>query len=155
MLFRSLAEGMGFGWSEIAFSGVAEPRVGPALDRAVRLGFSRIIVFPYFLFTGVLVKRIYAEMDKAQGRHPDVAMVKAGYLNDHPLVIAALADRVEEVGRGENAMNCQLCKYRERMLGYEADHAQPQAGHHHHVRGIGTDADLSDDPHRHAHDHEH
>jgi sirohydrochlorin cobaltochelatase len=145
-LARLLSEGMGFGWSEIAFSGVAEPRVGPALDRAVRLGFPRIIVFPYFLFTGVLVKRIYAETDKAQERHPDVAMVKAEYLRDHPLVIEALADRVEEVGRGDNAMNCQLCKYRERMLGYEEDHAQPQAGHHHHVRGIGTDAD-------HGHDH--
>jgi len=155
-LARLLSEGLGFGWCEIAFSGVAEPRVGPALDRAVRLGFSRIIVFPYFLFTGVLVKRIYAETDKAQARHPDVAMVKAEYLRDHPLVIEALADRVEEVGRGENAMNCQLCKYRERMPGYEADHAQPQIGHHHHVRGIGTDADRPDEPHHHAHDgHEH
>ena len=155
-LARLLSEGLGFGWCEIAFSGVAEPRVGPGLDRAVRLGFSRIIVFPYFLFTGVLVKRIYAETDKAQARHPDVAMVKAEYLRDHPLVIEALADRVEEVGRGENAMNCQLCKYRERMPGYEADHAQPQLGHHHHVRGIGTDADRPDEPHHHAHDgHEH
>jgi sirohydrochlorin cobaltochelatase len=151
-LARLLSEGLGFGWSEIAFSGVAEPRVGAALDRAVRLGFSRIIVFPYFLFTGVLVKRIYAETDKAQGRHSDVVMVKAEYLGDHPLVIETLADRVEEVGRGENAMNCQLCKYRERMPGYEADVARPQAGNHHHVRGIGTDADHgAAHPHPHAH----
>ena len=150
-LARLLGEGLGFGWSEIAFSGLASPRVPEALDRAVRLGFPRIIVFPYFLFTGVLVKRIYAETDRARGRHPDVAMVKAEYLRDHPLVIEALAERVEEVGRGDNAMNCQLCKYRTRMLGYEEDMARPQEGHHHHVRGIGTDADAL---HGNAHIHD-
>ena len=151
-LARLLAEGMGFGWSEIAFSGTAHPRVGPALDRAVRLGFRRIIVFPYFLFTGVLVKRIYGETDEAQARHPDIAMVKAGYLRDHPLVIEVLADRVDEVGRGENAMNCQLCKYRTQIVGYEDDVARAQAGHHHHVRGIGTDGDRAPAPHHHHHD---
>ena len=57
---RMLWEGLGFGWAEAAFSGVAHPRVDAALDRAARLGFRRIVVFPYFLFTGVLVKRIYA-----------------------------------------------------------------------------------------------
>ena len=29
----------------------------------MKLGFRRIIVFPYFLFTGVLVKRIYDHTD--------------------------------------------------------------------------------------------
>jgi len=52
-LARMLWEGMGFGWAEIAFSGVAYPRVDAALTRAARLGFRRIILFPYFLFTGV------------------------------------------------------------------------------------------------------
>ena len=33
-LARLLGEGLGFGWSEIGFSGVAHPRVGPAVDRA-------------------------------------------------------------------------------------------------------------------------
>src|SRR5260370_41459472 len=60
---RMLGEGMGFGWSEIAFSGVAHPRVTAAPERVVRLGFARIVVFPYFLFTGILVKRIYEETD--------------------------------------------------------------------------------------------
>src|SRR5579864_6367225 len=148
---RFLWEGMGFGWAETAYSGVASPLIEPALRRALKLGFPRIIVFPYFLFTGVLVKRIYAETERAQGRHPDVAMVKAEYLRDHPLVIEALAERVDEVGRGDNRMNCQLCKYRTQMPGYEEDVARPQAGHHHHVRGIGTDADLlAADRHRHA-----
>ena len=56
---RMLWEGMGFGWAETVYSGVTFPLVEPGLEHAVKLGFRRIVVFPYFLFTGVLVKRIY------------------------------------------------------------------------------------------------
>src|SRR6202012_1063829 len=74
---RMLWEGLGFGWAEVAFSGVAQPRVDAALDRAARMGFRRIVVFPYFLFTGVLVKRIYDQTDAAALRFPEIAFVKA------------------------------------------------------------------------------
>ena len=89
-LARMLWEGMGLGWAEVAFSGVAHPRVDAALTRAARLGFRRIIVFPYFLFTGVLVKRIYAQTDAAAGCFPEIEFVKAGYLRDHEAVLERL-----------------------------------------------------------------
>ena len=44
-------------------------------------------MFPYFLFTGVLVRRIYAQTDAVAARHPEIEFVKAGYLDDHPLVL--------------------------------------------------------------------
>jgi sirohydrochlorin cobaltochelatase len=149
---RMLWEGMGFGWAEIAFSGVAHPRVDAALRRAVRLGFRRIIVFPYFLFTGVLVKRIYSQTDQVAAEHPDIAFLKADYLKDHPLVLDTFAERVNEILSGDGNMNCQLCKYREQIVGYETSVGQPQVGHHLHVAGIGTDADHG---HSHGHPHEH
>jgi sirohydrochlorin cobaltochelatase len=136
-LARMLWEGMGFGWAEIAFSGVAHPRVEAALGRAARLGFGQIVVFPYFLFTGVLVKRIYGETEAAARLFPDIEFVKAGYLRDHPQVIEAFCERVGELAQGQPAMNCQLCKYREQIVGYEGDAGAPQEGHHHHVRGGG------------------
>jgi sirohydrochlorin cobaltochelatase len=153
-LARMLWEGMGFGWAETGFSGVAHPRVDAALDRAARLGFRRIVVFPYFLFTGVLVKRIYAQMEEAAARFPDIEFVKALYLRDHPLVLDTFIERASELvdgdGLAEPKMNCQFCKYRSQIVGYEADAGAPQRGHHHHVRGIGTD-----DDHHHHHDHPH
>ena len=145
-LARMLWEGMGFGWAEVAFSGVAHPRVDAALARAARLGFPRIIVFPYFLFTGVLVKRIYAQTDAAAHLFAEIEFIKALYLRDHPGVLDAFSDRVEEVRDGQPAMNCQLCKFRTRIVGYENDAGAPQEGHHHHVRGVGADAD-----HQHHH----
>jgi sirohydrochlorin cobaltochelatase len=149
---RMLSEGMGFGWTEVAFSGVAHPRTDAALRRVARLGFPRIVVFPYFLFTGVLVKRIYEAADRVAAELPGIEIVKAPYLNDHPLVLDCFADRVRETMDGLPAMNCQLCKYRTQILGYEAEAGAPQEAHHHHVRGIGTDGH---DHHHHDHDHDH
>jgi sirohydrochlorin cobaltochelatase len=146
---RMLWEGLGFGWAEVAYSGVAQPRVDAGLDRAARLGFRRIVVFPYFLFTGVLVKRIYAATDEAALRHPEIEFTKAPYLRDHPLLLDAFVERVGEITEGSPAMNCQLCKYRAQIIGYEADAGAPQQAHHHHVRG------GDGDHHHHHHDHPH
>ena len=67
---RMLWEGMSFGWAGTGYGGVAHPRVDALLERVARLSFRRIVVFPYFLFTGVLVRRIYAQTDAVAARHP-------------------------------------------------------------------------------------
>ncbi len=147
---RMLWEGLGFGWAETAYSGVTFPLVKPALEHAVKLGYRRIVVFPYFLFTGILVRRIYDHADEVAAAHPDIQFVKASYLNDHPLVLDTFADRVDEIIHGTNVMNCQMCKYREQVLGFEDEVGLAQQSHHHHVEGVGTGHD-----HGHSHDHGH
>ena len=151
---RMLWEGLGFGWAEVAYSGVAHPRVDAALDRAARMGFRRIVVFPYFLFTGILVKRIYAATDEAAQRHSGMEFVKAPYLRDHPLLLDAFVERVAEIADGNPVMNCQLCKYRTQIVGYEHEIGAPQQAHHHHVRaGDGQNHDHPHDGHHHHHPH--
>ncbi|OSO93837.1 sirohydrochlorin chelatase, partial [Cylindrospermopsis raciborskii CENA303] len=108
-VMRMLWEGMGFGWGEVAYSGVTFPLVAPALEHAARLAYERIVVFPYFLFTGVLVKRIYDAVDEAAAIHPEIEYLKAPYLNDHPLVIDTFVDRLQEMLVGQNLMNCAMC----------------------------------------------
>jgi sirohydrochlorin cobaltochelatase len=152
---RMLWEGMGFGWAEVGYSGVAQPRVNALLERAARLGFRRIVVFPYFLFTGVLVRRIYAQTDEVAARHPAIEFVKAGYLSDHPLVLDTFLERIQRIRAGDVNMNCLLCKYRERIVGYEAAVGAPQQGHHHHVEGIGTDTSHHHQDHGRHHHHHH
>ncbi len=151
---RLLWEGMGFGWGATAYSGVTFPLVGAALDHVARLGYRRIIVFPYFLFTGVLVRRIYDYTNRAAAAYPEIEFVKAPYLRDHPLVVETFIDRIGEILDGTGNMNCQMCKYRNQVLGFEADVGLVQESHHHHVEGVGTGAKL-DHHHTHHQGHHH
>ncbi len=180
---RMLHEGLGFGWCETGYSGVTFPLVEPCLRHVVRLGYRRVVVFPYFLFTGVLIDRIYGFTDRVAADHPDIAFVKAGYLGAHPQVLATFAERATEQVEGVPPPNCQMCKYRTQVLGFEAEVGAVQESHHHHVEGQGAsapgsnvaDCPLCDDfctglcrleaqdarthghdhPHPHAHGHEH
>jgi len=155
---RMLWEGFGFGWGETCYSGVTFPLVEPGLEHAAKLGYRRIIVFPYFLFTGVLVRRIYDYTDVVAARHPEIQFVKAPYLNAQPLVVETFIDRVQEILEGHNNMNCQMCKYRDQVLGFEDEVGLHQESHHHHVEGIGTDEDQAaghDHHHDHGHGHDH
>ncbi|NDW04852.1 sirohydrochlorin chelatase [Jiella pacifica] len=141
-VMRMLWEGFGFGWGETCYSGVTFPLVGPGLTHAAKLGYKRIVVFPYFLFTGILVRRIYDQTDGVAAAHPDIKFLKAPYLGDHELVVETFVDRLYEILEGTNNMNCQLCKYREQVLGFEAEVGLAQESHHHHVEGIGSSADC-------------
>ena len=155
-VMRQLWEGFGFGWGETVYSGVTFPLVEPGLEHVAKLGFKRIIVFPYFLFTGILIDRIYEHTDRVAERFPDIEFIKAGYLNDHPQVIETFKERVEQILTGDTAMNCGACKYRTQVLGFEDQVGLAQESHHHHVEGIGSgDAHSHDHSHDHGHDHEH
>ena len=146
-LTRLLWEGIGFGWADTAYSGVTFPLVKPALENLTRLGYKKIIVFPYFLFTGVPVDRIYNSVDQVSSHNDDIEFIKASYLNDHPLVVETFCNRIIDVIDGDINMNCQLCKYREQVLGFEDEVGLKQESHHHHVEG------GSNKSHHHHHHH--
>jgi sirohydrochlorin cobaltochelatase len=170
---RMLVEGFGFGWGETVYSGVTFPLVEPGLRHAVKLGFRRIVVFPYFLFSGVLVSRIRQHTQLVAADYPELEFVDASYLGDHPLVLNTFLERVQEVVRGETQMNCSLCKYRAQVLGFETEVGAPQQSHHHHVEGLveactlcelectgacqpdGIPIPLGHHSDAHAHDHAH
>ena len=137
---RMLWEGMGFGWCEVGYSGVTFPLVEPCLEQVAKLGYKRVIVFPYFLFSGILIDRIYGFADMVAKANPDIEWVNAGYLNDHPEVLKTFAARAQEILDGSPDMNCSLCKYRTQVLGFEDEVGSPQESHHHHVEGQGATA---------------
>lgn len=173
---RMLHEGLGFGWCEVGYSGVTFPLVEPCLSHAAKLGYKRVIVFPYFLFTGILIDRIYGFTDQVATANPDIQFIKAGYLGDHDQVLATFAERITEQVGEIPPPNCAMCKYRTQVLGFEAEVGAVQESHHHHVEGQGASApgsnvadcalcesfctgecrlEMSDHHHDHAHDHNH
>lgn len=96
-----------FGWVEAAFVSVAPPDVRTGLERCVALGAKRVLVAPYFLNTGVLVKRI-----AQQAQHPVVDVKTVHHLGLHEDVFAVLEQRLDEARRGlcpcRAGMGCRL-----------------------------------------------
>ncbi|MBD3679935.1 MAG: sirohydrochlorin chelatase [Rhodobacteraceae bacterium] len=137
---RMLWEGMGFGWCEVGYSGVTFPLVQPCLEHVARLPYRRVIVFPYFLFSGILIDRIYGFTDMVAEAHPDIQFVKAPYLGTHPKVLETFAERATEQVGETPPPNCAMCKYRTQVLGFEAELGAVQESHHHHVEGQGASA---------------
>ena len=133
---RMIEEGMGFGGSYVCYSGTAKPLVADGLRTAAKLGYARLIVVPFFLFDGILVKRIYDAADALQQREPGLEVLKSSYLGVHPNVADVLIARAQEAIEGRAAMNCSLCKYRVQIVGFEQQVGEPQRPHHLQVRGL-------------------
>jgi len=121
---RLIQEGMGFGWCEVGFSGVTFPLVEPCLQHVARLPYKRVIVFPYFLFSGILIDRIYGFTDQVAAEYPDIDFVKAGYLGDHPKVLETFAERITEQLSATPPPNCGTCGYRTQILAIEGEDVQ-------------------------------
>jgi sirohydrochlorin cobaltochelatase len=84
---------LGSGGRDGLFGGhIPAGRAGAGEGRAPRVSPRRRV--PYFLFSGILVTRIYDGVDAVAARYPEIEFLKAPYLNDHPLVLETFADRV-------------------------------------------------------------
>jgi sirohydrochlorin cobaltochelatase len=115
------------------------------IERCVRLGARRIVSLPYLLFTGQIRQRLEERVRATQSLYPAVEIITAGHLGNHPEVIEAVAYRYQQVLEGTAAMTCDLCKYRHRLAGFEAELGLPQTSDHAHgLRGL---------PHDHNHSH--
>ncbi len=129
-LARFIEEGLGFGVSFVCYSGTARPSVAEGLQLAVKLGFKRVVVAPFFLFTGILVKRIYSAVLQIAEQRQDVEFLSCSHLGVSEHLADALLDKAEQCIAGSADMNCSLCKYRVQIIGYEHEVGAVQKGHH-------------------------
>ena len=72
------------------------------------LGFRRILVFPYFLFSGVLVSRIRQHRDSVAAVHPEVEILPVPYLGAYPRVNDTVRFRVWGAVYGAAKQNVTL-----------------------------------------------
>ncbi len=134
-LTSMLWEGLGFGFATTGYSGTAYPNVNESMQLIQKLGFKRTIVIPFFFFTGVLLERIYGLVDEMQQQSDQDFVYTAPFGTDE-LILKAFDERLEEAKTGTAYMNCQLCKYRKQVVGFEEDFGKEQIGHHLNVKGI-------------------
>lgn len=152
-LARLIWEGRGFGWVETCFIGITRPSLPEGLERCRLLGARRILVLPYFLFTGVLVQRIGRVVERYRQRHPELEIGVARHLGVHASVLELAHRRIEEAGQGEVRMSCDLCIYRVPLAGFEDRVGQPQASDHAHGLREGGHGHHHHHPHDHHHPH--
>ena len=147
-LTRIVAENMGFGWCETVYSGVTFPSVGRGLEMALKLGFKKIVVAPYFLFSGKLIGRIHGYIEKVVADHPDVSFHVADYLRDQSHVINTFVERIEETV-SQPAVNNGL------MENFQARLAAGEVTVHHHHAEFQPEVESAVEAHAHSHEHSH
>jgi sirohydrochlorin cobaltochelatase len=147
-LTRIVSENLGFGWAETVYSGVTYPSVGRGLEMAIKLGFKKIVVAPYFLFGGKLIDRIHGYVDKVAEENPDIQFLKADYLRDQEHVINTFIERINETISGPAPVISLMEDFKARLARGEVD------VHHHHAEFKPEDEAHSHD-HEHSHDHSH
>ncbi len=135
-LARLLWEGRGWGWVEPCFIGITRPSLEEGLRRCAALGARRVLVLPYFLCTGVLVRRIARAIEVFGERVPGVEVAVAPHLGRHPAIIDLIVRRIAEAEGGHVCMSCDRCKYRVALPGFEEQIGQPQVSDRDHgLRG--------------------
>ncbi|MFD7711144.1 sirohydrochlorin chelatase [Streptomyces sp. NPDC059786] len=150
---RLLWEGRGYAGVETAFVSLAAPDVPSGLDRCARLGARRVVVLPYFLFTGILPDRVRQQTEEWAAAHPELDVRSADVIGPEPELLDLVMERYREAVQGDLRMNCDSCVYRIALPGFEdkvglaqQPHFHPDDdGHHHHGHG----------PHGHDHGHDH
>ncbi|MFZ3563852.1 sirohydrochlorin chelatase [Tenacibaculum finnmarkense] len=130
-----LGEGMGFGFTTVAYSGTAYPTVTKSLELTSKMEFKRTIAIPFFFFTGILLERIYTEIRTFSENSPNEYIYTDAFGSDE-LILKAFDERLEETINGTANMNCQLCKYRKQIVGLEDEVGKEQVGHHLGVKGV-------------------
>ncbi len=135
---------------DLAFTGVTWPRLETVVQRQARLGMTQVCIVPAYLFTGVLMERIHAQVERLQHQYPQVAFALGTHFGFDEGIFNLLDARVAEGCAGladaaaaHGLLECDGCRYR---LAAEDEHLHDHshtACHHSHL-----DVD-------HAHDADH
>lgn len=98
---------------EIAFTGITYPRLEGVIQRLVQVGMTQLIVLPYYLFTGRLIKRIIRQVARLRHTYPERPLALAPYIGHHEGLFQVVAARLQACQDGSDGrMACDGCSYR-------------------------------------------
>ena len=127
---------------DLAFTSVTWPRLETVVQRQARLGMTQICIVPVYLFSGVLMDRIKAQVERLQRQYPHIVLALGTHFGFDKGIFELLDSKVGGHELPEGALlECDGCKYR---LAAEAEHLHDHSHTHvHHAH-----------EHHHAHAHE-
>lgn len=131
---------------DLAFTGVTWPRLETVVQRQFRLGMMQVCIVPVYLFTGVLIERIKAQVDRLRQQYPQVAFALGTHFGFDKGIFDLLDAKVDGDELPEGRMlECDGCKYR----------ADAEDEHLHDHGHTATGACGHGHGHDHSHDHRH
>jgi sirohydrochlorin cobaltochelatase len=102
---RIVAEQGGFARPELCFIAVVDPLLPDALERVALSSPERLLILPYFLFEGLLIEQIRAEVAAFAARHPGIDVRLAGFLGPDERLCDVLDSRLAATApRGEDGV---------------------------------------------------
>jgi len=128
---RLFWEGRSLQMVEPAFVSLAEPSVRQGLDRCRALGAQRIVVLPYFLFSGVLPDRVITQARSWGEENQEIELRFADLIGDCRPLAELVLERYAEALGGHVRVNCDACLYRIALPGFETRVGAAQHPHDH------------------------
>jgi hypothetical protein len=139
--------------------------VSEGLQRCLVYGVRRILVVPYYLYTGILVKRLYRTVAEVAAMHPQCEFRVAQHLGQDTRLDILAQRMIEQTRGGKATVNCDMCQYRVPLFGREALVGLPQTSDYAHgLRGTPMNehhvearfiAPARHEGHEHEHTHDH
>ncbi|MBI3761116.1 MAG: precorrin-8X methylmutase [Chloroflexi bacterium] len=135
-------------FAQTAYVSIARPFAPEGLAQCAALGAKQIVVLPFFLCTGVLVRRIRQQAEAWAAAYPAVRVATADHIGLHPGVLEALLERLTELRSGEDrSIWCDRCKFRAALPGHEHSlGAAITSDHTHGLRHSRSHAALAPSP---------
>ncbi|WP_295408190.1 sirohydrochlorin chelatase [uncultured Thiocystis sp.] len=99
---------------DLAFTGIAWPRLETVVQRQARLGMTQIVIQPVYLFAGRLTERIQAQVDRLRVQYPRIALALGERFGFDEGIFELLDRRAMGSDSTEcGLLECDGCKYRE------------------------------------------
>jgi sirohydrochlorin cobaltochelatase len=99
---------------DLAFTGIAWPRLETVVQRQVRLGMTQIAIVSVYLFAGRLTERIAVQVGRLRTQYPGIAFALGGHFGFAEGIFGLLDARVLDRDQpASGLLECDGCKYRE------------------------------------------
>jgi sirohydrochlorin cobaltochelatase len=151
-LARIMWEGSGYKTVETCFIGITHPRLEEGFRRAYLYEAKRVIVLPYFLFTGTLMEKIFDLTAQQEELHPEIDFACLPEMGIASQLLEVFRAREIEAQLGQVAMNCEMCKFRLAVAdshgGHGHEHGHGHAHEHGHHHGVSDPYAKLEDYHQ-------
>lgn len=138
---------------DLAFTSITWPRLETVVQRQVRLGVAQICIVPVYLFSGVLMERIKAQVERLRHQYPHIAFALGTHFGFDKGIFDLLDTKVDkrELPVG-GLLECDGCKYR---VAAEAEHLHDHSHTHTHADPGQRQVHAHAHGHAQGHDHAH